>query len=412
MTPLTRGHGPVLDPAVPRPSPFHERTSALCESWRYKDWAGWIAPSRYGHTLDAEYNAVRRGAGVLDVTPLYKYDIVGPDAGRFLARVMVRNVAKMKSGRMTYLCWCDDHGKVLDDGTCARLEKEWYRVTAAAPSWWWLSRHARTFDCEVRDVTDEIAALAVQGPTARDILREICDADMDALKFFGVTSCDLAGAPGWLSRTGYTGDLGYELWVPTDHAHALWDALMEAGKPHGIAPIGLDALDVTRVEAGFILQGADYFPANEALIEAHKSSPFELGLGWTVKLKERDPPFIGQAALRAEKERGSAWALVGLDIEWEALEAMFHQVGLPPSLSPDAWRSNVPVHKGSRQVGRATSGTWSPILKKNLALATVEAGEATVGTQLTIDWLVDWQVRRVPCVVVQTPFFDPPRKRE
>lgn len=401
----------VLDPLVPRPTPFHDRTSALCESWRYKDWAGWIAPSRYGHTIDAEYNAVRRSAGLLDVTPLYKYDITGPDAGRFLARVMVRNVGKLKPGRMTYLCWCDDDGKVLDDGTCARIDTDWFRVTSAAPSWWWLARHAEPFDCEVTDVTEQIAALALQGPTSREILREVCDADMDALKFFGVAGCDLAGAPGWVSRTGYTGDLGYELWAPTDHAHALWDALMEAGKPHGIAPIGLDALDVTRVEAGFILQGADYHPANEATIEAHKSSPYELGLGWTVKLKKRDPPFIGQAALEAELERGSDWALVGLDISWEALEELFGELGLPPSMTAEAWRCNVPVHKGARQVGRATSGTWSPVLKRNLALATVEASEAKVGAELTIDWQIDWQVRRVPCTVVQTPFFDPPRKR-
>ena len=282
---------------------------------------------------------------------------------------------------------------------------------SAAPSWWWLARHAAPYDCEVRDVTEDIAALALQGPTSRDILREVCDADMDALKFFGVTACDLAGAPGVVSRTGYTGDLGYELWAPTDHALKLWDALMEGGKAHGITPIGLDALDVTRVEAGFILQGADYHPANEAITEAHKSSPYELGLGWTVKLNKRDPPFIGQAALQAELERGSDWALVGLDISWEALEQMFDEVGLPPSMTAEAWRCNVPVHKGSRQVGRATSGTWSPVLKRNLALATLEAADATPGTQLTIDWQVDWQVRRVPCTVVETPFFDPPRKR-
>jgi len=396
---------------MPRPTPFHARTSALCQSWRYADWAGWIAVSRYGHTLDPEYNAIRQSAGLLDVTPLYKYDVVGPDAGAFLSRVMVRNVSKLKRGRMTYLCWCDDEGKILDDGTCARLDTDWYRVTAAAPAWWWLMRHAEPYDVEVTDVTEDLAALALQGPTSRDILRGVCDADLDALSFFGVAQCDLAGAPGWVSRTGYTGDLGYELWAPTDHALPLYDRLMEAGRPHGVEPVGLDALDVSRVEAGFILMGVDYTPANEALIPAHKSSPYELGLGWTVGLKPRDPSFIGWEALRAEHERGSDWALVGLDISWEALERMFGEAGLPPSMSAEAWRCNVPVYKGARQVGRATSGTWSPTLKRNIALATVEASEAAPGTQLAIDWQVDWRVRRAPCVVAKTPFFDPPRKR-
>jgi len=395
---------------MPRPSPFHARTRELCLTYKWKDWAGYHAVCLYGLSPDREYNAVRQGAGLLDVTPLYKYEVRGSEAGEFLTRLTVRELTSLGVGRMTYLCWCDGDGKVIDDGTVARLGTEHYRLTSAAPAFHWLSRHAEPFNVTIEDVSDAMAAVALQGPTSRDILRQICDTDVDALKFFSITQTQYASGKGWLSRTGYTGDLGYELWVPNDQALALWDALMDAGKTRGIEPIGLDTLDVTRVEAGFILRTVDYVPANEAMIEAQKSSPFEIGLGWTVKLDER-PPFIGMEALLAERKQGSKWALVGLDIDWPALEQLYAEYGLPPRVPSAAWRSNIPVYFEGRQVGRATSGTWSPILKKNLALATVEADAAKPGTVLHIEWTAEWARRTLPAVVTKTPFFDPPRKR-
>jgi aminomethyltransferase len=395
---------------MPTPSPFHERTQPLCTSYRWKDWAGYHAVCSYDICHEREYNAFRQAAGLLDVTPLFKYDVSGPDSAAFLSRITVRNIAKLKVGRVVYLCWTDDHGKILDDGTCAHIEPGHYRLTSAAPSFHWLERHSDGFDIKLEDRSRDLAALALQGPTSRRILEQLCGADLRALKFFGVEKTQFDGMEGVLTRTGYTGDLGYELWVENKDALRLWDAVMAAGKSFGIHPAGLDALDVCRVEAGFILQGVDYISAQEALIPSQHSTPFELGLGWTVKLKNRDP-FVGQQALEAEKAAGSAWGFVGLELDWEALEAAFSRYNLPPQLPHTAWRSAIPVYRGRKQVGRATSGAWSPVLKKNLALATVEATCAKPGTILDVELTVEWERRTVPATVVKTPFFDPPRKK-
>lgn len=396
---------------MPQPTPFHERTAALCTSYAWKHWAGYYAVCHYDESPEREYNAIRHGAGLLDVSPLHKYDVTGPDAGAFLDWVLSRPVSGLKRGRVTYVCWCTDEGKILDDGTCWRLGKAHYRLTAASPALWWLARHAERFDVEIRDVSADLAALALQGPTSKALLADVCDADLGALGFFGLTEARFDGGAftATITRTGYTGDLGYELWVDPTHALPLWDLLIRRGARHGVHPIGLDALDVSRIEAGFILQGCDYTSAAEALIPAHLSSPYELNLGWTVKLDR--PPFIGQRALRAEQERGPAWAFVGLDIAWEPLERLFAAHDLPPHLPLAAWRTPVPVYRGMRQIGRATSGAWSPTLKKNLALASVEAEFGAVGTVVDFEVTVEWERRRVPAVVTALPFFDPPRKR-
>jgi aminomethyltransferase len=395
---------------MPQPTPFHARTSELCISYRWKDWAGYASVCRYGLSPEREYNAIRQAAALIDVTPLFKYDVAGPDAGRFLSRVLSRDVTKLKPGRVTYLCWVDDHGHVLDDGTCARLGPETYRVTAAAPSYRWLALHAEPHEVEIVDTSATLAALALQGPTSADVLRQMCDADLGALRFFGITATRFGGTiDGWLTRTGYTGDLGYELWVQNEDALATWDLVMACGKAWGIEPVGLDALDVSRIEAGFIMQGVDYFSAHDAVIPSQKSTPYELGLGWTVKLDRS--PFIGQAALREEQQRGSTWAMVGLELDWGAIERLHERYGLPPGMPPTASRDGVPVYVGRRQVGYATSRTWSPILKKPLALATVRAEHASPGSRLDVEVTVEYERRRVPARVTATPFFDPERKR-
>jgi len=402
---------------MPFPSPFHARTEPLCTSMAWKTWAGYYAVRHFDASPEREYNAVRQGAGLLDVSPLYKLDVRGRDAGALLDYVLSRPVSKLKVGRITYLCWCDDDGKVLDDGTCWRTGKTSWRITAASPAWWWFARHAQGLDVEVVDVTERLAALALQGPTSRAILVAAGGGDaVSQLKFFGWTDVTLGHAagsdpiPATVSRTGYTGDLGYEIWVAREHALGLWDLLMAAGKPLGIWPIGLDTLDITRIEAGFILQGHDYFSAVDALTPANKSSPFEINLGGTVEL-ERDPPFIGQRALIAERARGSPWSFVGLVVDWPSLEAAYARHDLPPSLPTAAWRARVPLYRGMRQVGYASSGAWSPTLKQNLALGSVFSEQAAPGTELDIEILVDWERARVPAVVTRLPFFDPPRKR-
>jgi len=396
---------------MPIPSPFHERTQALCTSYRWKDWAGYCAVCSFDTTHDREYFAFRESAGLLDVTPLYKYEVYGPDAAALLGRMMVRDVTKLKVGRMAYTCWCDDDGKVIDDGTVARLEESYFRVTAADPTLHWLQALGRGLDVKLEDSSARLGALALQGPTSRAILRDASSADMDKLKFFGITRATIGGIPVWISRTGYTGDLGYEVWVEREQALPVWDALMAAGGPHGIVPAALDALDVSRIEAGFVLLGVDYFSSEKVVLETRKSTPLELGFGWMVDLERGN--FLGRDAIAAEKERGSAWHLVGLEVSWEDLEALYGSFNLPPSLPGTARRDALPVYdEDGRQVGQATSHTWSPLLKKYLAIASVRNGFEAKGTKLQIEHTVEYERRKVTATVAPLPFFDPERKRK
>jgi len=395
---------------MPIPTPFHPRTSTLCTSLFWKEWAGCHAVRSYDTCHEREYVALRHAAGLIDVTPLFKYEVKGPDAARVLSRIMVKNVAKLRVGRVSYLCWCDDRGKVLDDGTVSRVDEDHFRVTAAEPALAWLARRSRGYRVTVEDSTLKLGALALQGPNSRAILDELTDGAVHRLKFFRVIATRIAGCDVHVSRTGYTGDLGYEIWVGRDDALAVYDALMSAGQAYRILPVGLDAMDVTRIEAGFVMNGVDYFSAQHCLIESRKSTPYELGLGWTVNLDRE--PFHGQAALRAEKRRGSLWAFVGLRYDWDEYEALFDEFGLPPQVRSGAWRDPVPVYAWSgHQVGQATSGCWSPTLKANLALASVEAAEAEIGRRLRVEVTTEFQRRRVTATVTATPFFDPPRKR-
>ncbi|MCH7870543.1 MAG: aminomethyl transferase family protein [Planctomycetes bacterium] len=398
---------------MPISSPFHPRTSELNTAMRWKDWAGYHAVCSYDTYHEREYFAFRHAAGLIDVTPLFKYEVRGPDSAAFLSRVMVRNIAKLKVGQVSYCCWCDHQGKVLDDGTVWRIDDAHYRVTSAEPAFRWLNHNARGFDVTIADISDKIAALSLQGPNAREILKSAADADVESLRFFRLTQARINGFDAIITRTGYTGDLGYEIWVANEHATALWDVLIEAGTPFGMLPAGLDAMDMTRIEAGFILNGIDYFPANHCLIEPRKSTPYELGLGWTVHLDRE--PFNGQAALEAEKKRGPARHFVCLDIDWDQTERLYARHDLPPEICSSAWRNAVPVYDGDgirgKQIGQATSGAWSPTLKKNLALATVKAGYEKVGAALQIEHTVEYERHTVKATVINRPAFDPPRKK-
>lgn len=396
---------------MPIKSPFFARTSALCNSMNWKEWAGYYAVSSYGTLHDPEYFAFRYSAGLLDITPLFKYRVKGPDAAAFLSRIMVKNIHKLGVGRVSYCCWCTDAGKVIDDGTVMRRAENEFFVTSADPGYSWFSRFLRGYDVVLEEISEEVAGLALQGPTSRDILKQICDADLNNLKFFSTVKARADGFEIYVSRTGYTGDLGYEIWVENEHAITLWDAIMSAGKNYDIRPAGLDALDVTRVEAGLILKDVDYFNALYALIDDRMSSPYELSLGWTVNL-DRDP-FNGQASLKAEKENGSKWAIVGLDIDWPQLESLYAKHGLPPEIGSHAWRSSVPVYISADkkyQTGYATSGTWSPILKKNIALATVEKKYENIGNELRIEMTVEHKRYTVPAIISKPQFFNPERK--
>lgn len=402
---------------MPIPSPFHARTAALCHSMRWKDWAGYYAVCSYDSHHDGEYFAFRHSAGLIDVSPLFKYEVKGKDAAKFLSRLTSRDVTKLKTGRMTYLCWCDDDGKVIDDGTVSKLADGHYRVTAAEPSLSWFSRFTRGYEVTVEDSSKAIGALSLQGPNSRGILTSCTSGGVEELKYFGLTKTKLGGIDVTVSRTGYTGDLGYEIWCDTKDSEAVHDKLMKAGEPYAIMAAGLDAMDVTRIEAGFIMNGVDYYSANHVLIEERKSSPFEIGLGWTVELDRPagSVPFVGQAALKKEVERGedqNAWRLAGLDIDWVETENLYADYGLPPEVSSAAWRTGKPVYdQAGHWIGMATSGAWSPILKKNLALAQLKAPFAKEGTRVKFEMTVEFRRHTVTATVVKLPFFNPPRKR-
>jgi aminomethyltransferase len=394
---------------MPIPSPFYERMAPLSKSHQWKEWAGFLAPSSFEVNHIYEYTAFRQSAGLLDVTPLFKYEIRGPDAATFLSRVTVRNIAKLKPGRVTYCCWCDEHGKLVDDGTVACLEENVYRLSAAEPTYYWLERLARGYQVEVKDTTRDTACLALQGPTSRAILSACSDANMDHLKFFGLTSATLDGAKVQISRTGYTGDLGFEIWMENKDALPVWDALIDAGRPYDILPVGLEALDMARIEAGFILLGVDYFSAPHCILESRKSTPYEMGLDWTIQLDRSK--FIGQAALANEKKEGSIWQLVGVEFDWVQIEALYDSYGLPPDIPPHACRSALPIYCEGEQVGQITSNTWSPILKKYIGLGSVRTPFSKIGQVLDVEHTVEYERRTVEATVVPRPFYDPKRKR-
>lgn len=390
-------------------TPFHARTSALCLSHAWRRWAGYVVASSYELSHEREYHAIRSTAALFDISPLYKYRIYGRDAVRLVDRVITRNAARAEVGQVLYTPWCDGAGKVLDDGTVARLEETVFRVTCAEPNLRWLQDNAAGLEVAVQDVSESLAALALQGPASRAILQQLTDVDLGALRYFRLTEASIRGIPLTISRTGYTGDLGYEIWVGAEHAVAIWDALIQAGAPYGITPAGMLALDLARIEAGLMLIDVDYVPARKALIPRQTSSPFELDLGWAVDLsKER---FVGRPALVEESRRGPQWRFVGLEVEWEALARLYAEVDLAPELPGIAWRTSTPVYAGAKQVGYATSGCWSPLLKRYLALAHVRSPWAAPATALELEVTVEHRRRRAAARVVRKPFFDPERKR-
>jgi aminomethyltransferase len=393
---------------MPIGTAFHEKTLALCESLNYREWSGYYAVSSYEPHHEHEYNAIRNASALIDVSPLFKYRITGRDATRLVDRIITRDMRKIAVGQVVYTPWCDERGKVIDDGTVSRLEENTYRWTAADPSLRWFSQNAIGMDVLIEDISEQVAALALQGPTSARLLMRASDADIENLKYFRVTTARIAGVEVDISRTGYTGDLGYEIWIPADSAGKVWDALVEEGRAFDIHPAGMLALDVARIEAGLLLIEVDFNSSKKAIIESQKYSPFEMGLGRLVNLDKGR--FVGQAALRAEQKKGHPREIVGLEIDWTGVERLYEEVGLPPTVSPIASRVAVPIYKNGTQTGKATSTTWSPTLKKLIALGSVKREHAPVGTRLEIEMTVEAVRHRVAATVVKTPFFNPKRK--
>ena len=390
-------------------TPFHPRTSPLCLSHAWRRWSGYVVASAYELSHEREYHAIRSAAALFDISPLYKYLVRGPDAARLLDRVATRDVAHSGIGQVLYTPWCNAAGKVLDDGTIARLDTQTFRMTCAEPNLRWLEENALRLAVVIHDVSESTAALALQGPASRAILQQLADADLSTLKYFGLTATHLRGIPVTISRTGYTGDLGFEIWLDAQDALSLWDALIDAGAPYGITPAGMLALDMARIEAGLMLIDVDYVPARKAFIPSQTSSPFELDLAWAVSLAKEH--FVGKPPLVAEARRGAQWRFVGIELEWDALERLYAEVGLAPQLPGAAWRASVPLYGGGNQVGYATSGAWSPLLKKYIALAHVGARWAAPGTAIEMEITVEHRRKAAAGRVVKKPFFNPERKR-
>ena len=393
---------------MPVGTAFHERTLALCESLNYREWSGYYTVSVYEMHHEHEYNAIRNSAALIDISPLFKYRVTGRDATKFVNRVISRDINKVAVDQVIYCCWCDPEGKVIDDGTITRLGENDYRWTAADPSLRWFRQNALGLDVSIEDISEQVAALALQGPTSGRLLHAVIDARIENLKYFRVTRGKIAGVPVDISRTGYTGDLGFEVWMPWREAVKVWDALIAKGKAFDIHPAGMIALDIARIEAGLILIEVDYISSKKALIESQKYSPAEIGLGKLVDLKKET--FVGREALVLEAKKGAERALVGLEINWNEVEALYDKLKMAPQVPSMASRVAVPVYRNGRQVGKATSTTWSPTLKKMIALACVGRESSAAGTKLSIEMTVEAVRQTVSATVVPMPFFNPARK--
>jgi len=390
---------------------FHPRTAPLNRKLQWREWSGYLAASAYHDSHDIEYNAIREAAALIDVSPLYKYLVSGPDATRLVDRVITRDASKLSVGRVYYTSWCNEEGLVVDDGTVARLDERSYRWTAADPSLRWFRMNARGLDVEIEDASERVSALAVQGPLSRDVLEAATGMSWGDLAYFGRRAVHVGRIPVDVSRTGYTGDLGYEVWVESPHAAELWDAVVQAGGAYGVRPAGMLALDVARIEAGLILIEVDFDSARRALIPEQSFSPFELGILGRFVDFSKHADFVGRRALERERKRGGPpRRLVGLELEWEPLEDLYRAKGLTPTFEPAASRAPRPLYVRGRQVGKATSMTWSPILKKVVALASVDANQSQLGARIEVEWTVEARRSRTPARVVELPFFNPPRK--
>ena len=393
---------------MPIGTAFHERTFALCESLNYREWSGYYTVSAYETHHEHEYNAIRNAAALIDISPLFKYRVTGPDATRLVNRVITRDAERMSVGQVYYTPWCDEQGHVIDNGTVTRLAEQTYRWTAADPNLRWFRQNAAGLRVEIEDISEQVAALALQGPTSARVLRAAAEADIDGLRYFRVTSGHIDGVPVDISRTGYTGDLGYEVWVPAASALRVWDALVREGRPFDIKPAGMLALDVARVEAGLLLIDVDFNSSKKALIESQKYTPFEMGLGRLVTLDKA--PFVGRAALAERERQGESRMVVGVEVDWTEVEALYERLGLAPVAPAAASRVHVPVMRDGRQVGRATTTAWSPTLKRLIGLATIDKPFTAEGTRLQIEMTVEGVRHLAGARVVRTPFFNPARK--
>lgn len=378
----------------------------------WRRWGGYQVASCYEMAPDREYYAVRASCAMFDVSALAKYTVRGPEARAYLQRLITRNIANLKVGDVLYSPWCDSRGKVIDDGTFACFAEDHFQMTAAEQGESWLHKTARGFDVTIDNISDDFGVLALQGPTSLAVLRELVGEAVAALGFSQSCHTSFDDIPLWISRTGYTGDLGYEVWVPRDQGVAIWDRIVEIGGAYALYPAGIWALDVARIEAGLLMLDVEYVSALAAATSAQTSSPFELGLGWSVHFKKGD--FIGREALLREKSDATTpYQYVGCVLDPVAYREAFEELGLPPNLTVKAWRGVHPLfNEHGAQKGYATCGTWSPTLQKYLMLAQVDPDVANPGSHLVFEDVIDRQRVKLPCRVESLPFFSTDRKKD
>lgn len=391
-------------------TPFHARTEAANRTGLWSHWAGYLAAEKYQSSEKAEYFALRNSAGLFDTSPLYKYRVIGTEADRYLSGILTRDIRRCRPGRAQYTVWCDDDGHVIEDGVVMRLGENEFLVTSARPNLAYFAGLVAHLDVEIADVSRPMAALALQGPRSRAIVTRLWPSLGD-LPYFGVARVDFASRSVIVSRTGFTGDLGYEMWIDAGDALRLWDAVEEAGLDHGAVPVGQQALLTARVEAGLILIDVDYRSARFAWTANERSSPAELGLGWMLDDLDDERAFIGRDALRAERDEGATrWVLTGLTVDWREWDLRHEAAGLVPPKDHRPLHSDLMVYHGGERVGWASSFLYSPILQRHIALARVRPDLARPGSAVELEVTIDHTYRTVGAEVAPTPFYRPVRK--
>jgi len=399
-----------------RTTPFHPRLSELNTQGLYTHWQGHLSALRYTHAPKHEYFAVRNSVGVFDTSPLFKYRVHGPDAERFLAGVLVRDIRLCRPGQAQYTLWCDDRGYVMEDGVVFRHSATDFLLTAARPCLGWFADLRGRLQVEIEDVSDDYGVLAVQGPRSRTVLASLMP-EAGSLKYFDHISAKVAGAPVTLSRTGYTGDLGFEVTVEAAHAVDVLDAVLEAGNGHGLRPFGEEALMTLRIEAGLPLIDVEWHNSRVAFTNEQRVTPKELGMGWMLRgVRDGERTFLGSSAIRRELvDQTSRWASVGVVVDWAAWDRLHRDAGLLPTkderpLGYESVLHDRPTTDGGSQVGYVTSFCYSPVLQRHIGLARVRPELAAAGTEVHLETVLKHSNTTVLARTAKLPLFHPARK--
>jgi aminomethyltransferase len=398
---------------MPLTTPFHERLAPLNETGLWEHWSGYLTATKYQMSEKFEYVAIRDAAGIFDTSPLYKYRFSGPGAERYIAGVLARDPRRLAPGRAQYQLWCDDRGYVVEDGVLMRIAPDEFWLTAAEPNLDYFRRLVGPRDeVAIDETTADWGILAFQGPRSRSLLASIAP-DMERLPYFGLVQTAIDGVPVTISRTGYTGDLGYEIWVPADGALRAWDALWAATRGYNVIPFGQTALSMARIEAGLVLLDVDFHNSRFAWTDADRTSAIELGFGWMFRdIETTDRAFIGRDAIRREIQDGtSRWKLTGLVVDWREYDRIFLAGGLVPP------KDHTPVHDeyyiyddNLRQLGYATSQMYSPRLQRHIALARVPLDRQAPGSRVKLELAVNHRYEYFDAHVTPLPLYSPPRK--